>query len=127
MKKCMLVLIPALLAASAARGDEEPKDNPVAVLRTQAVTRGTVAVTVQATGTLEPEEVVDVGPQVTGRIDRFGADPDDRTKTVDYGSRVAEGSLLVQLDPSLYKARVERAKAHVAAAETDLKLEEVPW
>ena len=36
--------------------------------RTEKIERGDLNITVDATGTIEPEEVVDVGAQVTGRI-----------------------------------------------------------
>jgi HlyD family secretion protein len=93
MKKCVLVLIPALLAASAARGDEGPKDNRLPALRTQAVTGGTVTVAVRASGTLEPGEVIDVGRQVAGRIDRFGPDPDDGTRRAPGRARLQDARL----------------------------------
>lgn len=46
--------------------------------------RGDLTVSIIATGTVEPEEVVDVGAQVAGQIVSFGEDADG--KTVDYGS-----------------------------------------
>ena len=45
----------------------------VVAFRTAGVERGDLVVTVSATGTLEPEEVVDVGAQVVGRIEEFGS------------------------------------------------------
>ena len=43
--------------------------------RTVAIKRGDLRSTINATGTLEPEEVVDVGAQVAGLIESFGTDP----------------------------------------------------
>ena len=40
--------------------------------RTVQVQRGDLQATISATGTVEPEEVVDVGAQVAGRIVSFG-------------------------------------------------------
>ena len=66
--------------------------------RTEEVTRGDLHVTVGATGTVEPEEVVDVGAQVVGRIKELGKDlrgkddPAFAEKTVDYGSPVDKGN-----------------------------------
>jgi HlyD family secretion protein len=43
--------------------------------RVEKVTRGDLHITVRATGTVEPEETVDVGAQVVGRIKELGKDP----------------------------------------------------
>ena len=67
-------------------------DQPVN-FRTAVVKRGDLQPTISATGTLEPEEVVDVGAQVDGLIIKFGpdlADPQGK-KTVDYRSVGEEG------------------------------------
>jgi HlyD family secretion protein len=94
--------------------------------RTAPVKRGDLVVSIGATGTVEPEEVVDVGAQVAGRIVSFGKDADG--KTVDYGSPVKEGTVLAQIDDSLYtadeaqaEAQVQSAKAGVRRAEADLE------
>jgi HlyD family secretion protein len=42
--------------------------------RVEKVTRGDLRITVRATGTVEPEETVDVGAQVVGRIKELGKD-----------------------------------------------------
>jgi HlyD family secretion protein len=89
------------------------------------VKQGDLAVTVSATGTIEPEEVIDVGAQVAGRIMTFGKDKGG--KPVDYGSQVEEGTVLANIDPALYVSDVDQAnasmvqaKANLARAEADL-------
>ena len=58
--------------------------------RVEKVTRGDLQINVRATGTVEPEETVDIGAQVVGRIKELGKDPRGitektfATKTVDY-------------------------------------------
>lgn len=96
-----------------------------ASFRIVAVTRGDLLATISATGTVEPEELVDVGAQVAGKIVSFGTDM--AGKMVDYGSMVEEGTILAQIDDALYaadaaqaKAQLEQAKAGVARAEADL-------
>ena len=84
--------------------------------RTATVKRGDVEATISATGTVEPEEVVDVGAQVAGLIDYFGKDPDHPGKTVDYGTQVGEGMVLAHIDDSLYAADAENAQATIDAA-----------
>src|SRR4051812_23111873 len=76
--------------------------------RTAKVARGDVLATISSTGTVEPEEVVDVGAQVAGQISSFGTDADG--KQVDHGSHVKSGMLLAQIDDSLYKSDVDVAK-----------------
>jgi HlyD family secretion protein len=69
---------------------------------------------ISATGTVEPEEVVDVGAQVAGQILYFGAD--NNNNTIDYGSFVKKGAVLAQIDDTLYTADVENYKAQVQQA-----------
>ncbi|MCL4502993.1 MAG: hypothetical protein M1438_14255, partial [Deltaproteobacteria bacterium] len=61
------------------------KRDPV-VFHTVPVKRGDLLASISATGTVEPEEVIDIGAQVAGRIVAFGKDK--HGKQVDYGSVV---------------------------------------
>jgi len=85
---------------------------------TAAVTRGELVATIPATGTLEPEEVVDVGTQVAGQIISFGKDKNG--KTVDYGSIVETGMVLAQIDDALYKADANQAKAQLQQSQANV-------
>ena len=76
---------------------------------TAVVTKGDLDITVNATGTLEPEEVVDVGAQVAGKITSFGND--SQGKIIDYGSEVEEGTVLALIDDVLYQADLLQAEA----------------
>ena len=89
--------------------------------RTVTIKRGDLRSTINATGTLEPEEVVDVGAQVAGLIESFGTDPKDSTKVVTYGTHVEEGTVLARLDSALFKARVDQARGRVAKAKADIE------
>ncbi len=95
---------------------------PVSNFRTVTIERGDLLSTISATGTVEPEEVVDVGAQVVGRIKSLGIDPSDpeKKKTIDYGSVVHEGTVLALIDDSVYKAQLAQAEAALARAEADL-------
>jgi len=84
--------------------------------RIEAVTRGPLSVVVNATGTIEPEEVVDIGAQVIGMIKEFGVDPQASGKPIDYLSEVEEGTILARIDDSVYQTRYERAAAFVEQA-----------
>lgn len=96
--------------------------------RTVPVRRGDLLVTISATGTVEPIEVVDVGAQVAGKIESFGEDPRGNGQMIDYSSPVEQGTVLARIDSSLYAADVEQAaamlesaKANVLRAEADLR------
>jgi HlyD family secretion protein len=98
-----------------------------AVFRTVTVKRADLRVTIAATGTVEPEEVVDVGAQVAGKVASFGEDPHNPGQPIDYGSEVEEGTVLARIDDALYLADVastsaqwEQAKANVTRAKADL-------
>jgi HlyD family secretion protein len=89
--------------------------------RTVVIKRGDLRSTITATGTIEPEEVVDVGAQVAGRIASFGADPSEPDKPISYRSRVEQGTVLARLDSALFQARVDQARGRVAKAGADIE------
>ncbi|RJR51195.1 MAG: HlyD family efflux transporter periplasmic adaptor subunit [Desulfobacteraceae bacterium] len=96
------------------------RENPETVsFRSAEVTRGELAVSISATGTVEPEEVVDVGAQVAGQILSFGKDADG--KTVDYGSIVENGTILALIDDSLYTAEAAQSEAQIQSAKATLQ------
>jgi HlyD family secretion protein len=88
--------------------------------RTAKVERGDLVATINATGTIQPENVYDVGARVPGQIKGFGIDPRDSSKLIDYRSEVEEGTVLAWIDDSLYQAQVNQAKANLERAEADL-------
>jgi HlyD family secretion protein len=73
--------------------------------RTEKVDRGTVTMTVTATGTLSAVTTVQIGSQVSGVIARLYAD---------FNSRVTKGQLLAELDPTPFQQTVEQRQADVA-------------
>jgi HlyD family secretion protein len=87
--------------------------------RTAPVKRGDLLVSISATGTVEPEEVIDVGAQIAGQIVSFGKDAAGRT--VDYGSVVEEGTVLAKIDDSLYSADAAQAEAQVQSGRATLQ------
>jgi HlyD family secretion protein len=75
------------------------------LFRTAVVKQGDLVATITATGTVEPEEVVDVGAQVSGQFLEFGKDGNGNR--IDYRSVVESNMLLARIDPRLYKAAVD--------------------
>jgi len=92
---------------------------PTASFRLAQVKRGDLAAEISATGTVEPEEVVDVGAQVAGQIKTFGTDKNG--KPIDYGSAVEAGTVLAHIDDSLYAADVAQTAAALAQAQANLQ------
>ena len=119
MKKIIIIALLALSAVAGFGGWYYSADKHGTTFRTTKVARGDLQATISATGTIEPEEVVDVGAQVNGPIIGFGADPRSeadsrfRGKLIDYGSPVHRGTVLAQIDPSTYQAQVDQWKATV--------------
>ena len=111
----------AALAACAAgcgpSGDapRAPKDVRYVAM---AATRADVVSTIAASGTLEPEELVDVGSQVSGQIVAFGVD--ESGAEVDYCSPVTNGMVLARIDDVTYLADLDVAKAQFAIAEANV-------
>lgn len=70
-------------------------------LTTVTVTRGSIENSVTALGTLQPRRYVDVGAQASGQI---------RKIHVEAGDQVEEGQLLVEIDPSTQKAKLDASR-----------------
>ena len=78
---------------------------------TEPITRGDVTTAVTATGTVNAVTTVNVGTQVSGRIQSID---------VDYNSRVKKGEVIAQIDPALFEAQVAQAKANLSNARANL-------
>jgi macrolide-specific efflux system membrane fusion protein len=70
-------------------------------LTTVTVSLGTIESSVTALGTLQPRRYVDVGAQASGQI---------RQIHVEAGDPVQEGQLLVEIDPSTQKAKLDASR-----------------
>ncbi len=81
------------------------------VIRTHVVNEYTVENTVTATGTIEPVETVEVGTQVSGKVEKI---------YVDFNDEVKKGDLLAELDKLTLNQNVSRAKASLTSAESQL-------
>jgi HlyD family secretion protein len=115
----ILVVIGAAASGAVYYARHVPADS-VAGFRTVAIKRGDLLSTISATGTVEPEEVVDVGAQVMGLILEFGPDPRDPAKSIDYCSIVEKDAVLAKIDPIPYEAALDQAEATLERSEADL-------
>ena len=78
---------------------------------TATVERGDIRRTVTATGLLQPVITVQVGSQVSGRIQELFAD---------FNSVVNRGQILAVIDPANFEAQRERARAALATAKASI-------
>ncbi|HEY7957190.1 MAG TPA: efflux RND transporter periplasmic adaptor subunit [Polyangia bacterium] len=86
-------------------------DKPESSLVSVPAAKGRLVAKVTATGTLSALVTVQVGAQVSGRISKI---------MVDFNSPVKKGEVVAKIDPQLFSAAVEQAKANATAAEGNL-------
>jgi HlyD family secretion protein len=123
MKKPILIAIVVVSLAGVTswyRCCEGTPQTPVQAVRATEVTHRPSAVTIRVTGTLEPEEVVAVGAQVTGRVEALGADPGDPTRPIRWGSVVKKGMVLVRVDDTFHQGQVRTAQAELSKSLAEL-------
>jgi HlyD family secretion protein len=124
MRKILLALVLVVACAGAGGWYFYQGNNRPASFRTTRAERGDLVAMVSASGTIEPEEVVDVGAQVAGQILTFGDDPRGSGRVINFGSPVEQGTVLARIDESLYRTQVDRAKAMVEQAQAALESSE---
>nr|WP_246711856.1 efflux RND transporter periplasmic adaptor subunit [Phyllobacterium myrsinacearum] len=71
------------------------------------LTKGTLSITVSATGTVQPTEQVDVSSELSGTV---------RTVLVDYNSFVGKGDVLATLDIDTINTNIESSKSKLLAS-----------
>ena len=118
-KKFLIILIAVLLLGSLATWWFTRSQGNGVAYQTAELKRGELLVSISATGTVEPEEVIDVGAQVAGRIVSFGTDA--KGKIVDYGSLVEAGTVVARIDDSLYAADVAQTEAQLLSSKAGLQ------
>jgi HlyD family secretion protein len=89
---------------------------PAVQWETTAVDRGRVVARVTATGVLSALVTVQVGSQVSGSIQKLYAD---------FNSPVKKGQIIAKIDPRLFQASLENARANYAQAKATLMKDEV--
>jgi len=111
MKKILIISVIIFVIAIAGfllfRGNgNEPK------FRTEKIVRGDIEMSITATGTVNPVTTVLVGTQVSGTIKKI---------YVDFNSPVKKGQLIALIDPALFEAQVNQAKANLLSAKANLE------
>ena len=102
-----LIVVLAILAVAATfvyTSTAEYWSAPEPVYDTAIVGRGDLELTIAASGKIKPKYTVEVGAQVSGQLKHIA---------VQIGDLVNVGDLLVEIDPTLAKARVEQSTAQL--------------
>ncbi|HUK66328.1 MAG TPA: efflux RND transporter periplasmic adaptor subunit, partial [Anaeromyxobacteraceae bacterium] len=84
-------------------------------LETVSLDRGRIVAKVTATGTLSAIVTVQVGSQVSGTIQALFAD---------WNTPVKKGQRIAKIDPALFEAAVDQARANLVAAQGNLQKSE---
>lgn len=84
---------------------------PEIAWKTSPVDKRSIAAKVTASGTLQATVTVQIGAQVSGRI---------QTLNADFNTTVKKGQLLAKLDPQLFQAAVEQANANFLSAKAQV-------
>ncbi|GLB50474.1 efflux RND transporter periplasmic adaptor subunit [Neptunitalea lumnitzerae] len=109
-KNIAIVLVVLLVAGAGAYFIWGRKQATVITADTLKVAKGKVVKMVTATGTVEPLTEVEVGTQVSGKVDKLYAD---------YNSVVKKGDLLAEIDKTNLLASLSQAKASYNSAVND--------
>lgn len=113
-KKLVLIVVAAavVVAAVLGLGALKSRKNGVVKYRTEALGKGDIEALVVTSGTLNPVRLVEVGSQVSGKIDKL---------YVDFNSQVKEGQVLAELDQSLLRAKIDQNNANYLSAKASLE------
>jgi HlyD family secretion protein len=84
---------------------------PAVAWETLAVERGRVVARVSATGTISPTVTVQVGTQVSGRVQQLLAD---------FNHVVRKGDVIARIDPATFQAARDQAEANLSAARANV-------
>ena len=116
MKKTLLIILVlgSILSAGAYSYLQQPDIEPD--IRKVTLSRGDIVDSVGATGTLQAVTTVQVGSQVSGKIQGLYAD---------FNSIVRQGDIIAKLDPSLFETQIEQNRANLVRAEADAERLEV--
>src|SRR6184192_4735371 len=111
MKRAVTVLVIVAAIGAGAGAYYIWRGAPDVQVQTSPISHGDIIDTVGATGTLQAVTTVQVGSQVSGNISYLGAD---------FNSIVKKNQVIARLDPSLFEAQLQQAKANLNQARANL-------
>ncbi len=100
-----------LLVAAVAVTIRGKAATPAVTYRTEALSRGTLSVSVSATGNLQPTNTVNVGSELSGLVDAV---------LVDENDAVRRGQVLARLDTARLQDQIVKSQAALASAQARL-------
>ena len=100
-----------LLRGQFAKATKEDASNAPAI-KTATVERGNIEVTIDATGTIEPLNIVEVSSKASGKILEI---------TVEEGDYVEQDDVIARIETTYVEADLEQAEADFSAAQARLK------
>jgi HlyD family secretion protein len=104
MKRALIGLLIVLAIGAGAGAYYIRRGGPEIQFNRSPISRGDIVDTVGASGTLQAVTTVQVGSQVSGNISFLGAD---------FNSIVKKGQVIARLDPSLFDAQLQQARANL--------------
>lgn len=104
------VIISAAIVITAIVAGFHVQGNKVSY-ETKPIEKCTITQVVEASGTINPVNIVSVGSTVSGLMKEI---------YVDYNSEVKKGQLLAQIDPTTFQAQVDQNRAQIINAEANL-------
>src|SRR5437764_1412201 len=111
MKRAFIGVLIVVAVGAGAGAYYIRRGGPDVQVQTSPITRGDIIDSVGATGTLQAVTTVQVGSQVSGNISYLGAD---------FNSIVKKNQVIARLDPSLFEAQLQQAKANLSQAQANL-------
>jgi len=102
--------LPSGRSGQSANAATAPRVERPIVVEVERVAVSTVVEDIRAVGTLRPNESVVIAPEIAGRLSRI---------RFNEGDRVKAGDVLVEIDPVILKAELDKARAEVALAKAN--------
>src|SRR4030065_2339405 len=117
-KKVIWIVIILVVVAGAILGLTVFKNgkNGKVDYRTETIGKGDIEALVVTSGTLNPIEIVDVGAQVSGKIEKLYAD---------FHSPVTRGQIVAELDQEPLKMKIDQNEANYKSRMASLEAAEV--
>jgi HlyD family secretion protein len=103
----IVVILGAVALVVAFRLNQKPQEEYF----TAKVEHGDIKQVIEATGTINPVTLVQVGSQVSGMISKL---------YVDFNSKVTQGQVIAEIDPKLFQGAVLQAQADLQTAQASL-------
>ena len=112
-KSIPLLILLTLIVASVYFYQKSKVLLPEQMYRLQPISQGDVVQTVSANGTLNPVTLINVGAQVSGRVNKL---------FVDFNDHVEKNQILLTLEPELFNAQIGQSQGNVRNAQASVDL-----